>query len=110
MALRMAAGVRMSVGAGAWIEASSAARRPVDSAMRRRSAETAGAVADIGRLRPRASTRRAMVLAVPMLLQVPMVGQSRPEMSSVSATSICPARCCAQKRRQSVQAPMVLPL
>jgi hypothetical protein len=73
--------------------------------MWRRSAWVAGAVADIGRLRPRASMRQAMVLAVPMTPQVPTDGQRWPLMSSVSDASMLPARCYVQKRRQSVQAP-----
>ena len=53
--------------------------------------------------------RQAMVLAVPITLQVPTEGQSRPLTNSISVTSTVPARYCAQKRRQSVQAPRTSP-
>ncbi len=48
---------------------------------------------------------QAMVLAVPMTMQVPAVVASRVSISPISSASIVPARYCAQKRRQSVQAP-----
>jgi len=48
---------------------------------------------------------QAMVEAVPITAQVPAVVASLPSTSEISASSILPARYCAQKRRQSVQAP-----
>ena len=110
MALRTDAAVIRSVGFGAPEMANSAARLPLASAMRRRSACVAGAVALMGSARPIASTRHAMVLAVPIELQVPTEGHRRPLISSVSATSIAPARCRAHNRRQSVHAPSTSPL
>ena len=85
--------------------ASSTARRPVASAARSRSACTAGIAAVPGRTMPSVSAMQAMVLAVPMTAQVPAVVASRPSMSSISSAPMPPARYCAQKRRQSVQAP-----
>ena len=82
-----------------------AARSPVASAIRKRSAWTAGIAAEPGRLMPSASVIQAIVLAVPMTAQVPAVVASRPSTRSISASSISPARKRAQKRRQSVQAP-----
>ncbi len=99
-----------SLGFGASEIAISAARFPLASAMRRRSAWVAGAVALMGSARPMASTMQAMVLAVPITMQVPTEGQSRPLISSISVTSIVPARYCAQNLRQSVQAPSTSPL
>ncbi len=48
---------------------------------------------------------QAMVLAVPMTPQKPTVGTRRPLISAISCSSIWPARCWPQRRRQSVQAP-----
>ena len=81
------------------------AAAPVASAARNRSACTAGIAAVPGRIMPSASAMQAMVEAVPMTAQVPAVVASRPSMSVISLSSILPARYCAQKRRQSVQAP-----
>ena len=41
---------------------------------------------------------------------VPTEGARRPLTTSISASSILPARCCAHNRRQSVQAPSTSPL
>ncbi len=46
-----------------------------------------------------------MVEAVPITAQVPAVVASLPSTSEISLSSTLPARYCAQKRRQSVQAP-----
>jgi hypothetical protein len=108
-ALRTEAGVIRSLGRGEPPIAISVARLPLASAMRWRSAWVAGAVADIGSERPSASITQAIVLAVPITPHVPTVGQRRPLTSSISAASTEPARCCAQKRRQSVQAPRTSP-
>jgi hypothetical protein len=54
---------------------------------------------------PSASVAKAMVLAVPITPQVPMVGASSLLTAAISAASISPARCLPQKRRQSVHAP-----
>jgi hypothetical protein len=86
-----------------------ATRLPLASAMWRRSAWVAGAVADIGRLAEGLDeaghgTRRARYVAGAN------GGAARPLMSSVSDASTFPALCCGQKRRQSVQAPKTSPL
>ena len=83
----------------------STARLPERSAKRSRSACTAGMVAPPGSIMPSASVMQAMVLAVPITMQVPAVGASRSFTSSISASSSSPARYMPQKRRQSVQAP-----
>ena len=77
---------------------------------RRRSAWTAGMQAPPGSIIPSASVMQAMVLAVPMTMQVPAVGANWPLTSSISAASISPPRYLPQKRRQSVQAPRRSPL
>ena len=77
-ALRTEASVISSLGLGAPALAISAARLPLASAMRRRSAWVAGVVALIGSDRPSASTMQAMVLAVPITMQVPTEGARRP--------------------------------
>ena len=53
---------------------------------------------------------QAMVEAVPITAQLPAVVASRPSMTEISSSLILPARYCAQKRRQSVQAPSRSPL
>ena len=72
------------------------ARAPVSRAMRKRSASTAGIAAPPGSIMPRASVTQAMVLAVPITMQVPAEGMSRPPISSISASSIRPPRCSLQ--------------
>ncbi len=67
-------------------------------------------VPEPGRAMPSASTRQPIVLAVPITMQVPWVGARRPLSTSISASSIWPARCWPQRRRQSVQAPSTSPL
>ena len=69
-----------------------AASRPVASAQRSRSACTAGIAAEPGRLMPRVSARQAMVEAVPMTAQVPLVTASRPSIRPISSRSSSPAR------------------
>ena len=85
--------------------ASSTARAPVASAARSRSACTAGMAAVPGSAMPSASAMDAIVEAVPITAQVPAVVARLPSMVSISAELTFPARCSAQKRRQSVQAP-----
>ncbi len=109
-ALRNARSVNSSVGRGEPAFAISTARLPLASAMRTRSACTAGTAAAYGSENPSASITHAIVLAVPITMQVPTEGASRPLTTSISASSILPARCCAQSRRQSVQAPSTSPL
>ena len=75
-ALRSAALVRISLGRGPPVLAISAARRPVASAIRARSDDTAGAVDEPGSMKPSVSARTAMVEAVPITMQVPEVGMS----------------------------------
>ena len=58
-----------------------------------------------GSIIPSASETSAMVEAVPITMQVPGPGASRSPISSISASLTLPARCIAQNRRQSVQAP-----
>ena len=92
MALRTEAAVMRSLGLGELLVAISAARLPLASAMRRRSACGAGAVALMGMDRPKASTMQAMVLAVPMTPQKPTEGARRTPICSISDSSILPAR------------------
>ena len=68
------------------------AAAPVASAARSRSACTAGIAAVPGRIMPSASTRQAMVEAVPMTAQVPAVTASLPSTSEISASLTSPAR------------------
>jgi len=65
---------------------------PVCSAMRMRSAVTAGGEAPPGTVMPSASAMQAMVLAVPMTEQVPTLATSWLLTSAVSSASISPAR------------------
>src|ERR1700704_745406 len=109
-ALRNDAGVRNSLGLGPFALAISAATLPLASAERKRSACGAGMVALIGSDRPSASVMQAMVEAVPITMQVPTDGASRPLTASISASPISPARYFAQSLRQSVQAPSTSPL
>ena len=76
--------------------ANSTALRPVNSAKRKRSAITAGTAAVPGRLMPAASTMQAIVLAVPITMQVPVVGASFSLTASISVWSISLARNLAQ--------------
>ena len=62
------------------------------SAIRSRSACTAGIAAEPGSATPRASARQAMVEAVPMTAQVPAVTARRPSTARISASSSSPAR------------------
>jgi hypothetical protein len=59
---------------------------------------------------PSASAMQAIVEAVPITAQVPAVVASRPSTIEISSSLTLPARYCAQKRRQSVQAPSRSPL
>src|SRR5271170_5398749 len=102
--------VNISLGFGPLVLAISAATLPLASASRKRSAWGAGIVALIGNDRPRASVTQAMVLAVPITMQVPTDGASRLLTASISTSSISPARYLAHSRRQSVQAPSTSPL
>src|SRR6201993_5186547 len=109
-ALRNEDGVRNSLGFGPLALAIAAATLPLASARRNRSACGAGVVALIGSDRPSASVMQAMVLAVPITMQVPTDGARRPLTASISASSISPARYLPQSLRQSVQAPRTSPL
>jgi hypothetical protein len=75
-----------------------------------RSAITAGIAAPPGSIMPIASAQQAIVLAVPITMQVPAVGHSFSSISPISRSSISPPRYRPQKRRQSVQAPSRSPL
>src|ERR1700758_1743656 len=101
--------VRNSLGFGPLALAISAATLPLASASRKRSACGAGIVALIGRDSPSASVTQAIVLAVPITMQVPTDGARRDETASISALSISPARCLPHSLRQSVQAPSTSP-
>ncbi len=83
----------------------STARRPLASPARSRSACTAGIAALPGSAMPSASASAAMVEAVPITAQVPAVVARLPSTASISCAFTLSARCSAQKRRQSVQAP-----
>ena len=67
-------------------------------------------VAASGSARPMVSTMQAIVLAVPITMQVPTDGASRPLTASISSPSMRPPRKSPHRRRQSVQAPSVSPL
>ncbi len=109
MALRTEAAVMRAAGAGPPALAIATAAVPDASPQRSRSAWGAGMAAARGSDRPMASIMQAMVEAVPITMQVPTEGASRPLIASTSASSILPARCCPQRRRQSVQAPSTSP-
>src|SRR5450432_2119716 len=109
-AFRNAGGVKSSLGRGPLALAITAATLPLASAERNRSAWGAGIVALIGNDRPSASVMQAMVEAVPITMQVPTDGASRPLTASISTSSIFPARYLAHSLRQSVQAPSTSPL
>src|SRR5258705_9082189 len=96
--------VRNSLGRGPFAIAIAAATLPLASAERNRSACGAGMVALIGSDRPSVSVMHAMVLAVPITMQVPTDGASRPLTASISTSSISPARDFAQRRRQYLEA------
>ncbi len=85
---------------GTWsppLTAISAARLPLASARRKRSACGAGMVALIGSDRPSTSVTQAIVLAVPITMQVPTEGARRSLTISISSASISPARCALQE-------------
>src|SRR3954451_20387082 len=109
-ALRNDDAVRNSLGFGPFALAMAAATLPLASAERNRSACGAGMGALIGSDRPIASVMQAMVLAVPITMQVPTEGARRALTASISTSSISPARYFAHSRRQSVQAPNTSPL
>src|SRR5664279_5516837 len=109
-ALRKAAAVITSLGLRPPPAAKATACLPLASALRRRSACVAGMAAERGSARPMTSTMQAMVLAVPMTMQVPGVGARRSLMASISMASMRPPRCSPHRRRQSVQAPSCSPL
>jgi hypothetical protein len=110
IALRTEASVIRSLGFGAPEDAISAARLPLASAMRRRSAWVAGAVALMGSCQAQRLDDAGHGARRSHHPQVPTVGTRRPLINSISASSIVPARCCAHSRRQSVQAPSTSPL
>src|SRR4051794_26252225 len=109
-ALRNDEAGRNSLGRGPFALAIAAATLPLASAERKRSACGAGIVALIGSDRPSASVMHAIVDAVPITIQVPTDGASRPLTASISTSSISPARYFPHSRRQSVQAPSTSPL
>ena len=86
-ALRNAAAVMISLGRGPWALAISAASRPEASATRRRSEWVAGIEPLPGRPMPSVSTMQPMVLAVPITMQVPLVGARRSLTCSMSDSS-----------------------
>src|SRR4030081_3260726 len=102
--------VKSSLGLGPFAFAIAAATLPLASADRKRSACGAGIVALIGSDNPSASVMQAIVLAVPITMQVPTEGARRPLTASISSSSISPARYFPHRRRQSVQAPNTSPL
>ena len=108
-ALRNAAAVITSLGFGPPLSAIATAWRPLASAERRRSAWVAGMLAECGSARPMISTMHAIVLAVPITMQVPAVGARRPLTASISSAAMRPPRKSPHRRRQSVHAPSVSP-
>ena len=100
----------ISDGFGPPVLAISTARLPAASAARKRSAWVAGIDPVPGMAMPSASLTQAMVEAVPITMQVPLVGARRPLKTSISSSSIVPARWAAHNLRQSVQAPNSSPL
>jgi hypothetical protein len=110
IAFRKAAGVITSEGFGAPFTAIAAANWPLASAERSRSACVAGIEAERGSASPIASTMQAIVLAVPITMQVPGVGARRSLMRSIVGASMRPPRYSPHRRRQSVQAPNCSPL
>src|SRR4029077_11411408 len=102
--------VRNSLGFGPFALAMAAATRPLLSADRDRADGVSGMVALIGNDKPIGSVMQAMVLAVPITMQVPTEGARRLLTASISLSSISPARYFPQRRRQSVQAPSTSPL
>ena len=100
----------ISLGRGPCFLAISAASLPVASATRRRSEWVAGIEPLPGRPMPSVSTMQPMVLAVPITMQVPLVGASRSLTCSMSVSEKVPARYWPHRRRQSVQAPRTSPL
>ena len=100
----------ISLGRGPCFFAISAASLPVASATRRRSECVAGIEPLPGRPMPSVSTMQPMVLAVPITMQVPLVGASRSLTFSMSVSEKVPARYWPHRRRQSVQAPSTSPL
>src|ERR1700721_1239174 len=108
-AFRKEDAVSSSLGFGPLALAILAAILPLSSAERKRSAWGAGIVALIGSDRPSASVTQAIVLAVPITMQVPTDGARRELIASISTSSISPARCLPHNLRQSVQAPSTSP-
>ena len=96
-------------GTGPCAFAIATAALPDASPHRNRSACGAGIAALYGSDNPIASIMHAMVDAVPITMHVPTEGASRPLITSISASSILPARCCPHSRRQSVHAPSTSP-
>jgi hypothetical protein len=97
----MASSTRMAFSKAAGVRILSMVRRsramrtasvPVCSAMRMRSAVTAGGEAPPGTVMPSASAMQAMVLAVPMTEQVPTLATSWLFTSAISSASISSAR------------------
>src|SRR3981081_1835210 len=82
--------VRNSLGRGPLALAIAAATLPLASAERKRSAWGAGIVALIGSDRPSASVMQAIVEAVPITMQVPTDGASRPLTASSLKSAISP--------------------
>ena len=80
-------------------------RSPQSVAMRVWPASMAGMALAPGRARPSASTRAVMVLAVPMVLQVPGLRVMRASSRTHSAWSMRPAWYSSQNRRVCVPAP-----
>ncbi len=74
------------------VRASCTACVPVISAMRMRSAVTAGGDAPPGTVMPSASAMHAIVLAVPITEQVPTLATNWLLTSATSSASISPAR------------------
>src|SRR5882757_4083875 len=96
--------VRNSLGRGPFAIAIAAATLPLASAERNRSACGAGMVALIGSDRPSVSVMHAMVLAVPITMQVPTDGASQLLATTMSSSSLSLVLYLCYRRAHPVQA------
>ena len=84
-------------------------RRPARWAITKRLASTAGIAAEPGNCIPSASAMQAIVDAVPIVMQWPLLRFMQPSASEKSASDIRPAIRSCSKRHTSVPEPMSRP-